>query len=951
MRSRSVAALVVLALSAVPAVPAAMADPTALAACDALVRAAPLGKEGAACLYQAAQQPPLRSAATRRLEALRVSHPASPWPPFYLGYLAWDDHRRSADLYRAAAERFAATGDGGDGGDAGDEVRARTNLYYKLRELGRMAEAGREAERVSAAADASGDPETVACSKVLLAEHLYNSGGDLGRALHLLRRQEEAVFPTGSYFLQREWLSTSANVLLELGHGREARRLFQKLVRRTAEEGDAYAETRARYGLARVAFDAAAEMPGVTEVREARARAQEALGAARAAGHHNVEAQSHFMLAMLAPGEEGAGHARRCLAAAPTERDRSFCLRALARHLAATDPEAARAMLERAFASAREAGDPWALTYYWRERMQLAWLDRPPAEAIAEGLAALAVVEALRDVQRSESGRAELFSTWVEDYHWLSGRLLEAWEASGDAELLAQAFGVTERLRARNLLEDVAVQPAARAGAADPRATALRRRRATLLAELAVLQRRLLDPRLTAARRDAARRRLERLEADEAELRDRLAEPHRRDAAQGFATLAEARRALAADEALLSFQVAPWHDAAGRFAGGAWLLVATRAEARAYRLGGRVELRPQIGTFARLVAGRSGLEARPAAALERRLLSCALAELPPHVDRLVLAADDWLHHLPFGVLRGGPEGAPLAGRYQLTVVPSVTLWLHLRAAPAGPARPALALADPPTLGAATGRWRGRPAERAAVLSAVIDLPRLPHARGEARAVRRHLGRGTELRLGEEASEEYLKRSAGRFGLVHLATHAFVDDQVADRSGVVLAPGTAGEDGLLQVREIADLDLAGAVAVLASCRSASGTVLRGEGVMGLGRAFFQAGARAVVASLWPLRDEEAEALFASFYRHLGEGRTLAAALRAAQQERIAAGAPAAAWAGVVVLGDGEMTPGRGPRAGDGCRTGRLAAGLLAGAAALAGMLLVTGRARRRRNVVG
>ncbi|HEX6861419.1 MAG TPA: CHAT domain-containing protein, partial [Thermoanaerobaculia bacterium] len=70
---------------------------------------------------------------------------------------------------------------------------------------------------------------------------------------------------------------------------------------------------------------------------------------------------------------------------------------------------------------------------------------------------------------------------------------------------------------------------------------------------------------------------------------------------------------------------------------------------------------------------------------------------------------------------------------------------------------------------------------------------------------------------------------------------------------------------------------------------------------------QAGAHTVVASLWPLRDDDGAALFDRFYEHLGQGKSVAAALHAAQKDRIEAGAPAAAWAGIVVLGDGDVVP--------------------------------------------
>jgi CHAT domain-containing protein len=123
----------------------------------------------------------------------------------------------------------------------------------------------------------------------------------------------------------------------------------------------------------------------------------------------------------------------------------------------------------------------------------------------------------------------------------------------------------------------------------------------------------------------------------------------------------------------------------------------------------------------------------------------------------------------------------------------------------------------------------------------------------------------------------------------------------ERSAIILAGG----DGALTMSDIAALDLGGRLVVLAACQSADGGVLDGEGVQSLGRAFFLAGARTVVASLWPLRDDDAVALFASFYRHLDGGASVADALASAKRERLASGAPAAAWAGVVVLGDGDL----------------------------------------------
>ena len=96
-------------------------------------------------------------------------------------------------------------------------------------------------------------------------------------------------------------------------------------------------------------------------------------------------------------------------------------------------------------------------------------------------------------------------------------------------------------------------------------------------------------------------------------------------------------------------------------------------------------------------------------------------------------------------------------------------------------------------------------------------------------------------------------------------------------------------------------------MLSACYTAGGAVLSGEGVLSLARAFFEAGAHAVIGSRWPLRDADAAALFDTFYRHLGRGASLSEALKATQDEARAAGRPASAWASLVLLGNGTLRP--------------------------------------------
>lgn len=70
-------------------------------------------------------------------------------------------------------------------------------------------------------------------------------------------------------------------------------------------------------------------------------------------------------------------------------------------------------------------------------------------------------------------------------------------------------------------------------------------------------------------------------------------------------------------------------------------------------------------------------------------------------------------------------------------------------------------------------------------------------------------------------------------------------------------------------------------VLSACQSGLGSEMGGEGLIGLTRAFQYAGARSVIASLWPVSDPATAELMVLFYRHLKQGRPVDEALRAAQ----------------------------------------------------------------------
>ena len=356
---------------------------------------------------------------------------------------------------------------------------------------------------------------------------------------------------------------------------------------------------------------------------------------------------------------------------------------------------------------------------------------------------------------------------------------------------------------------------------------------------------------------------------------------------------------------MLSFAVGIDRNFYGESAGGAWLLLTTRDGTRVFKLPDRTRLEPMVSVFRGLIERAVHVDDGPAVALYQALLGDAISALPAGVTRLVVIPDGVLHHLPFAALRASPHVPPAGSRFEIVVAPSATVWSRLAtSAPVAGDGAALVLADPLVVDKNVQRDIAR--ERDWSLDGAA-LGRLAYAREEGRAVVARMGGASLLLTGTEASERAVKTLPGHFSILHFATHALMDDTHPERSAVLLSMEAGGDDGLLQAREIAELSLDGRLVVLSACRSATGAVLAGEGVVGLSRAFFQAGARTVVGTLWAVRDDEAARFAEAFYRALGEGRSVGAALREARRRAAAAGLPAAAWAAYVVIGDDRLTP--------------------------------------------
>jgi CHAT domain-containing protein len=297
--------------------------------------------------------------------------------------------------------------------------------------------------------------------------------------------------------------------------------------------------------------------------------------------------------------------------------------------------------------------------------------------------------------------------------------------------------------------------------------------------------------------------------------------------------------------------------------------------------------------------------------------------------RLLIVPDGLLNYVPFGALPVTGDSAksvPLVASHEIVTAPSASVVAFLRRKTILPAPPrgrsVLIFADPvfdrndarvkramaaaPKVAPGESQPDARDASVAQredsseeLTRSISDLsemgggkkelPRLLYSREEAVGILSvSPPRLARAALDFKASRaEVLSSHLADYRVLHFATHAMIDDRHPELSGLVLslvnAEGKA-QNGFLNLQEIYNLNLRADLVVLSACKTAMGQDVGGEGLIGLTRGFFHAGADQVIASLWNVSDVATAELMRSFYRFMEiEGLDPAAALRRAQLE--------------------------------------------------------------------
>ena len=319
-----------------------------------------------------------------------------------------------------------------------------------------------------------------------------------------------------------------------------------------------------------------------------------------------------------------------------------------------------------------------------------------------------------------------------------------------------------------------------------------------------------------------------------------------------------------------------------------WWLTASDLHAR--RLGSTAALTPQLEFLRAVLSDTSGAGPwRPGASLAYRNLVAPLA--PTKADRIFVVSSGPLSFVPLEAFVGRDDGTPWGATATFTYGPSASVLLELaRHDTSAPASRALLAVGDPTM--ASSRSEGASVARASV----SPLPDLPAAAVEARRVAA-LMRGDVLVGPDATRRHWLARDPGRYRFLHFATHAVLDDEAPQRSALLLA------DGPLDLQQIRRLQLSADVVTLSACETGIGPQLAGEGIIGLPHAFIEAGAHAVVVSLWRVRDPDAAQYMIDFYTGIQRGLTPADAMLAVRRSRLRSRTTQspAHWAAFILIG--------------------------------------------------
>ncbi len=530
-------------------------------------------------------------------------------------------------------------------------------------------------------------------------------------------------------------------------------------------------------------------------------------------------------------------------------------------------------------------------------------------EALKHYKKAIDYTERLRSQIQLEEHKSGFLSDKIEVYISLTNLLFVLHQKQPSKGYGKESFYYAEKAKARAFLDSLQEGKISLEKDLSPE---IQDKEDDVLRKISALQTELVKPQITARRRDELLTELEKTEEEYLRLVQRMKRSHPEYAQivypEPYQLAVIQEKLLKEDTALLEYLFGE---------GKAFLFFVAENEFSIHNLSTSKDLNERANDYISLLKAGSDkkFEAFKAGErLYRELIGPIRDKLEP-IKRLIIIPDGNLNYLPFEALvASGSDNQPafFIADYMISYAPSATALVDIlgREEPTAPQKDLLAFANP-EYGFAESSGKKVDAGhvlREFYLGQEFDCSPLKYSVEEVNQISRLIKKKSrDVYTGKEATEERIKSLVLKdYEIIHFATHGFIDEKVPLRSSLLLAlDEDPKEDGFFQSREIYGADLAANLVVLSACQTGRGKLERGEGVMGLSRAFFYAGADSVLASLWSINDKATSVFMKYFYQGLSQGLSKGEALQKAKLEMI--GSPYKHpfyWASFVLSGDSD-----------------------------------------------
>ena len=339
-----------------------------------------------------------------------------------------------------------------------------------------------------------------------------------------------------------------------------------------------------------------------------------------------------------------------------------------------------------------------------------------------------------------------------------------------------------------------------------------------------------------------------------------------------------------------------------------YAFVITRRDLKMFPLPPARMIRSQVREYLQTIAVKENQDFSLGHELFKILV---LPGLDEKIKKIIIIPDDILHYLPFETLLSQEEdNSWLVKDYKIAYAPSISSLREIiqqeGAREHKRQKDILAFGDP-YFGPEEEKMETEDAAKTISAAEVSRFPRLKYSGQEIEKISALFKKEkVSLFKREEATEERLKKlNLDNYKILHFATHCIIDDIKPDRSYIVFSVGSAsGEDEILQTREVFHLKLNSELVTLSACQTGLGQLIKGEGVVGLSRAFFYAGASSALISLWAVHDQATSQFMERYYFHLRTSHSVMDALQKTKLEMIDSGVLSHPyyWAAFIVTGN-------------------------------------------------